>query len=207
MVYGEIKFVLHNCILSTNCVVAWWKLPDIDEMSLLSSRGKHVHGKEVWGHFLSSQVQCTVPEFTAHGQSWIWRRSADFLVFCNREATLHCESVTPSLRYETNSHLEAKITFILKSSRCTFLANWLMLKYMLEWMNDIAKEKSGWKESWTARSRGGLCTFLVGEVGGVTWLLGVVGDVTVILVGAGVLLEMLDGTEDLVLSEKKRNSK
>lgn len=41
----------------------------------------------------------------------------------------------------------------------------------------------------------------------VTWLLGVVGDVTVILVGAGagvgVLLEMLDGIEDLVLSGKK----
>lgn len=72
-------------------------------------------------------------------------------------------------------------------------------------MNDIAKEKSGWMESWTVRSRGGICTFLVGEVGVVTWLLGVVGDETVILVGAGVvvLLEMLDGTEDLVLSEKK----
>lgn len=39
----------------------------------------------------------------------------------------------------------------------------------------------------------------------VTWLLGVVGDVTVILVGAGagVLLEMLDGIEGLVLSGKK----
>jgi len=53
-----------------------------------------------------------------------------------------------------------------------------------------------------------ICTFLVGEVGVVTWLLGVVGEVgevTVILVGAGagVLLEMLDGTEDLVLSGKK----
>lgn len=54
--------------------------------------------------------------------------------------------------------------------------------------------------------RGNMCTFLVGEVGVVTWLLGVVGDVTVILVGAdaGVLLEMLDGTEDLVLSGKKK---
>lgn len=68
-------------------------------------------------------------------------------------------------------------------------------------MNDIAKEKSGWRESWTAPSRGGICTFLVGEVGVVTWLLGVVGDETVILAGA--LLEMLDGTEDLVLSKKK----
>ncbi len=70
-------------------------------------------------------------------------------------------------------------------------------------MNDIAKEKSGWRESRTAPSRGGICTFLLGEVGVVTWLLGVIGDETVILVGAGVLLEMLDGTEDLVLSEKK----
>lgn len=38
----------------------------------------------------------------------------------------------------------------------------------------------------------------------VTWLLGVVGDVTVILVGAGVLLEMLDGIEGLVLSGGKK---
>lgn len=78
-----------------------------------------------------------------------------------------------------------------------------MLKYMLYGVNDIAKEKSGWMESWAACSRGGICTFLVGEVGVVTWLLGVVGDVTVILAGAGVLLEMLDGTEDLVLSGKE----
>lgn len=70
-------------------------------------------------------------------------------------------------------------------------------------MNDIAKEESGWMESWTTRSRGGICTFLVGEVGVVTWLLGVVGDVTVIVADAGVLLEMLDGTEDFVLSGKK----
>lgn len=86
-----------------------------------------------------------------------------------------------------------------------------MLKYMLYGVNDIAKEKSGWMESWAACSRGGICTFLVGEVGVVTWLLGVVGDVTVIPAGAGagVLLEMVDGTEDLVLSgrkEKKKNS-
>lgn len=42
----------------------------------------------------------------------------------------------------------------------------------------------------------------------VTWLLGVVGDVAVILVGAGagLLLEMLDGIEDLVLSEKKKKT-
>lgn len=42
----------------------------------------------------------------------------------------------------------------------------------------------------------------------VTWLLGVVGDVTVILVGtgAGVLLEMLDGIEGLVLSGKKKST-
>lgn len=40
-------------------------------------------------------------------------------------------------------------------------------------------------------------------------MLGVVGDVTVILVGAGagVLLEMLDGIEGLVLSKKKKRKK
>ncbi len=119
--------VKSNLLCTTAFSLQIVSLPEESCMTLMEfpycpAEGSRYMVKRCGGHFLSSQVQCTVPEFTAHGQSWIWRRSADVLVFCNREAMLHYESVTPSLCYEPNSHLETKIiTFILKSCRCTFL--------------------------------------------------------------------------------------